>query len=113
MSDRTSTSKQKPTYAPGGRPSRSVARANRAQVRAMHARAAASRAGQFSETEEGLAARAAQPPAAVGGRNRPAVRQIFLTRQQEYAFIRSDIRRLIITAGALFVLMIVLLFILD
>jgi hypothetical protein len=36
-----------------------------------------------------------------------------LTRAQEYAFIKADMRRLIIIASSLFVLMIVLLFILD
>jgi hypothetical protein len=36
-----------------------------------------------------------------------------LPRDVEYAYIRSDLRRLIITAGALLILMFVLLFILD
>jgi hypothetical protein len=36
-----------------------------------------------------------------------------LPRDVEYAYIRSDLRRLIITAGALLVLMFALLFILD
>lgn len=36
-----------------------------------------------------------------------------LPRNVEYAYIRSDLRRLIITAGALLVLMFVLLFVLD
>lgn len=112
MSERIPATKPKTTYAPDGRPSRSAARANRAQVRAMQARAASARAPQFSDSEDA-------PPlptlggTAVAGRGRPVVRQAFLTRKQEYAYIRGDIRRLIITAGGLFVLMIVLLFILD
>jgi hypothetical protein len=36
-----------------------------------------------------------------------------LTKEQEYRFIRSDLRRLGTTAGALFVVMIVLLFVVD
>jgi len=38
---------------------------------------------------------------------------IGLSREAEMAYQRSDLRRLLITAAALFVLMIVLLFILD
>lgn len=36
-----------------------------------------------------------------------------LPREVEYAYVRSDLRRLIITAGALLILMFILLFILD
>jgi hypothetical protein len=44
---------------------------------------------------------------------RVIARPVALTKQQEYAFIRSDLRRLGITAGLLFVMMIVLLFIVE
>ena len=39
----------------------------------------------------------------------PVTRAIELTREQEFAYIRSDMRRLIIIAGALLALMLVLL----
>jgi len=41
--------------------------------------------------------------------HRPSV----LPRATEYAFIRSDMRRLLVTAGSLAIVMIVLLFLLD
>jgi hypothetical protein len=50
---------------------------------------------------------------AVLRQRRPVARPRVLTRAQEYAFIKADMRRLIIIASSLFVLMIVLLFILD
>ena len=103
MSDSSASSKQRP---------RSAARANRAQVRAMHARAASTRMEQFSEADAQAANQIVGAATAVG-KKRPAVRQIFLTRSQEYDFIRADMRRLIITAAALFVVMIAMLFILD
>jgi hypothetical protein len=40
---------------------------------------------------------------------RPAV----LTREQEYQYIRADMRRLIITAGSLLLLMVLLLFLIE
>ena len=46
-------------------------------------------------------------------RNKTQAVTYVLPRDVEYAYIRSDLRRLIITAGALLVLMFVLLFILD
>jgi hypothetical protein len=42
----------------------------------------------------------------------PAARPT-LTKEQEYGYIRSDLRRLVITAGPLLLLMIALLFVLD
>ena len=105
MSDRSASSNQ-PT-------SRATARANRAQVRAMHARAASSRTQQFSETDVIAADQIAGVGVAAVGKKKQAVRQIYLTRAQEYAFIRADMRRLLLTAGGLFVLMIALLFLLD
>lgn len=46
-------------------------------------------------------------------RKKPISRPIPLTRGQEYAYIRSDLRRLLITAGSLLVLMLVILFIVE
>jgi hypothetical protein len=43
----------------------------------------------------------------------PIVRTIALTREQEYSFIRSDLKRMTITAGSLLGLMVVLLFVLS
>jgi len=36
-----------------------------------------------------------------------------LTREQEYGFIRSDLRRLLVTSGALTVVMLLMLFLID
>jgi hypothetical protein len=44
---------------------------------------------------------------------RTAARPIALTKDQEYRFIRTDLMRLVITAGLLFVLMIALLFVVQ
>lgn len=46
-------------------------------------------------------------------RQRQAPVRAFLTKAQEYAYIRSDLRRLVVTAGPLLLLMIVLLFVLE
>jgi hypothetical protein len=46
-------------------------------------------------------------------RNKTQAVTYVLPREVEYTYIESDLRRLIITAGALLVLMIVLLFLLD
>lgn len=42
----------------------------------------------------------------------PAIRA-YLTKAQEYAYIRSDLRRLVFTAGPLLLLMLALLFVLE
>lgn len=44
---------------------------------------------------------------------RPTARPVPLSRAEEYRFIRSDLRRLLITAGTLGVLMLGLLLVLD
>jgi hypothetical protein len=46
-------------------------------------------------------------------RRRPIAKPIVLTKEEEYRYIRADLRRLGLTAGSLFVLMIVLLLIID
>jgi hypothetical protein len=83
----------------------------------MEARSSATPSGAFSRPVEvdtdmesgGVFAKGA----AALSRRRPVARPKVLSREQEYAFIKADMRRLVITASALFVLMIVLLFILD
>lgn len=44
---------------------------------------------------------------------RPVVNVRKLTREQEFTFIKADMRRLLVTAGSLAVIMIALLFIID
>ena len=44
---------------------------------------------------------------------RPAPRSIELSREQEFAYIRSDLRRLILIAGGLLAVMLVLLIVLN
>lgn len=59
---------------------------------------------------------AAAPASAVtaGARGRRPIAKVFsLSREAELNYIRSDLRRLLYTAGILFVLMIVLLVILE
>jgi len=80
----------------------------------MEARSAAPPAAVTPRPAD-IGAEVGVPPssAAAGTRRRPVARPQLLTRAQEYAYIRGDMRRLIIIAGALLVLMIVLLFFLD
>jgi hypothetical protein len=83
----------------------------------MEARSAITHPEAFSSPEnfemsvDPVAARTAA--AVTLTRRRAVARPRVLTRAQEYAFIKADMRRLIIIASSLFVLMIVLLFILD
>lgn len=49
----------------------------------------------------------------VRAQTRPTARPAALSRAEEYRFIRSDLRRLLITAGTLGVLMLALLLVLD
>ena len=77
------------------------------------------RGGRHGLTRSATAAREDSPPretSAVGASTRsrrrvamPATRAIELTREQEFAYIRSDMRRLIMIAGGLLALMLVLL----
>jgi len=50
---------------------------------------------------------------ATRGRGRPIARPVPLTREQEYQFIREDMRRLIVIAGGLLALMLVLLVVIE
>ena len=69
-----------------------------------------------TETTKGEATRRVRPYQQ--RKNAPTARvttaaSISITKAQEYAFIREDLRRLLLTAGALTVVMIGLLFIID
>lgn len=93
---------------------------NRAQLRAMEVRAAETLAPEPDMMVAadaigagGAAAATLQPRRAASMSRRVIARPIVLSKEQEYRFIRSDMRRLVITAGVLFVLMIVLLFVVE
>ncbi len=94
---------------------------NRAQRKAQEVRLAESSAPApldltvALEQEELVPAAATAPVQASRriNRNKSQAVTYVLPRETEYAYIRSDLRRLIITAGALLVLMFVLLFVLD
>ena len=93
---------------------------NRAQLRAMQARAAAtgSPASQPGNGETSAvapmsaAATTRRERAPSGRRSRPVARPIALSREDEYRYIRSDLNRLALTAGGLLAMMILLLIIL-
>jgi hypothetical protein len=94
------------------------AKLNRAQLQAMEVRAAETltpdlQAAAVAEVEEGSAAPLAMARRAALATKRAVARPIVLTKEQEYRFIRADLRRLGITAGSLFILMIALLFVVD
>ena len=93
---------------------------NRAQLHAMEVRAAETLAPEpgalvaMDAVSAGSAATAtAQPRHAASMTRRVIARPIVLTKEQEYRFIRIDLHRLGITAGLLFVMMIVLLFVVE
>ena len=94
---------------------------NRAQRKAQEVRLAESSAPApidltvALEQEELVPSGATTPVQASRRVNRSKTQAVtyVLPRNVEYAYIRSDLRRLILTAGALLVLMFVLLFILD
>lgn len=84
----------------------------------MEARAASTRHEQFSLEEgspefDAVVERRSGAASLMAARRKPVARPVLLTRAQEYAFIRGDMRRLIITASALFVLMVIFLFVFD
>lgn len=82
---------------------------NRAQIQAMEARAAATAAQPTLPRDPVPGAKRA--PARAGRRT---VNRVYsISRDLEYRYIRSDMRRLLLVAGGLLVLMLVLLFILD
>jgi hypothetical protein len=96
------------------------AKLNRAQLRAMEVRAAETLHPQPGPVPAPTAAEVAETSAAqslarrtVAASRRVVARPVALTREQEYRFIRADLRRLGLIAGVLFVLMIALLFVVD
>ena len=82
---------------------------NRAQIQAMEARAAATTVETTLPRDPVPGAKRA--PARTGRRNLNRVYAI--TREAEFRYIRSDMRRLILVAAGLLVLMLALLLILD
>jgi hypothetical protein len=94
---------------------------NRAQMRAMEVRAAetlnpaapgaVTAADALDREPTGYAA--APSRRTVASSRRPIARPIALTKEQEYRFIRADMRRLGVSAAALFVFMIALLIVVD
>lgn len=93
-------------------------RLNRAQIQAMEIRSAATVVEQDSGgtgeafIEAGPAPTVRRATAARQAR-RPVARPVLLTRAQEFAYVRADLKRLALTAGALFALMVVVLFIVE
>jgi hypothetical protein len=106
-----SKSKAKAPARPGGEAP--AAKISRAQVKAMEARSTATPVEITGQPA--LAAPAVSPTRAtsVSSKRITYTRPIVLTKEQEYAYIREDMRRLVIIASGLLVLMLVLLFILD
>jgi hypothetical protein len=95
-------------------------RLNRAQQRAMEVRAAETRwddpaaaLGEPQPEEGGATAVATGTGASARARRKPVQRVFLLSRAQELMFIRSDLRRLIMIASVLLVVMLVLLFVVD
>ena len=93
---------------------------NRAQLRAMEVRRAETLAPEPEDLTAsaaadgtGVVAATMRTRTAASMSRRVIARPVALTKQQEYAFIRTDLRRLAITAGLLFVMMVVLLFIVE
>jgi len=101
------------------RSTRQGRRLNRAEQQAMEIRNASTRTGtSIAEPQEQTAApRMAGAPSTTRTRRRPetkqALRSITLSRDQEYGFIRSDLRRLLLLSGILVVAMIVALFVIE
>jgi hypothetical protein len=94
--------------------------ADRTRQRPRGPRSARKRAAAVSPSQPSVASAAV--PAAVGapaapGRSSRGPSAVFkplgLSREQEFAYIRSDMRRLFIVAGSLFALMVLILFIVE
>ena len=93
-------------------------RLNRAQLQAMEVR----RAATVVEQEHGgsgaaiVEVGAASPTRRTGSSRlikKPVAKPVLLTKAEELRYVRADLKRLAITASALFAVMIVLLFILE
>ncbi len=103
----TNTGRPKRTQSSSRKSARTVGRPNRAQIRAAEARNVV-QAAPAPTVAVGTTGTLAGP------RGRRQIARVFsLSRDAELNYIRADLRRLIYTAGILFVLMIALLFILD
>lgn len=94
-------------------------RPNRAQVRAAEVRASETRTEVRQAIETGTYEEPAPPTSARSrarqrkGQQQSYQRPAHLTRAQEYAYIRSDFRRLLITAGTLLAVMMVILVVVE
>ena len=109
---RTMTDRQRPTKRTTTR------KPNRAQQKAAEVRASETRADVQQAIATGtLQTEQAPATARIRARQRksqqPVQRVAHLSRPQEYAYIRSDFRRLLITASALLVLLLVVLFVVE
>ena len=116
MSSTTPPSKRPNAGAPVKRNDKSSARVTRARVQAMESRATATVLEPFSVADPDagvVTVPSGGRTAASMPRRKPAVKTYTISRALEYSFIRADLRRLIITASALFVIMIIMRFILD
>ena len=116
MSSTAPPSKRSNSSTPVKRADKQGPRVTRARVQAMESRASATPVDVFSTVEEDshtVAAVEGGRTAASISKRRPVAKTYAISRALEYSYIRADMRRLIITASGLFVLMIVLLFILD
>ena len=96
----------------GGAPNRPVRKPTRAQLRAMEAR------NMSLQRPDGAVAAPEAPPrraksTTAGSRLRLGGRSITLTREQEYAYIERDLRRLYLIAGTLLILMLALLYLIE
>lgn len=111
MAQRTPTRQTTPRTTRQGR------RLNRAEQQAMEIRNASTLTGTAAAPPEPAAPRMAGAPSTARTRRRretkQALRSITLTRDQEYGFIRSDLRRLLLLSGVLVVAMIVALFVIE
>lgn len=112
MAQRTPTRQTTPRTTRQGR------RLNRAEQQAMEIRNASTLTGTAAAAPpEPAAPKMAGAPSTARTRRRretkQTLRSITLTRDQEYGFIRSDLRRLLLLSGVLVVAMIVALFVIE
>jgi len=99
-----------------GKTSTSAPKLTKAQLQAMEIRAAESVPALDADQSTLEVAAGVDAPATTRRRSalkRPVNRPIILTKEQEYAYIKADMRRLLITAGSLLAVMIVLLYVVE
>ena len=109
-----------PTRQTGPRSTRQGRRLNRAEQQAMEIRNAGTLTGTSATAEpraSATAPRMAGAPSTArtrrGRETRQAQRSVTLTRDQEFGFIRSDLRRLLLLSAILVVVMIVALVVIE